>query len=49
MQPRTKSLKVSVDVYNRLDRFLTDEIRKTGNRRLTFSDAIDMLLERVVR
>lgn len=49
MQREMKSLKVTKDVYNRLDRFLTDEIRKTGNRRLTFNDAIDILLERVAK
>ncbi len=49
MQSKMKSMKVRKDVYDRLDRFLTDEIGRTGNRRLTFSDAVELLLERVAK
>ena len=43
---KMKSMKVTEDVYKALDSFLTAEVARTGNRRLTFSNAIDILLKR---
>jgi hypothetical protein len=40
-----RNIRLSIDTYNTLDRYLLDLIQKKGDRRLTLDDAIKSLIE----
>jgi hypothetical protein len=40
-----RNVRLYIDTYNKLDRYLLELMQKRGNRRLSFDDAIKTLIE----
>jgi hypothetical protein len=41
-----RNVRLYIDTYNKLDRYLLELMQKRGDRRLSFDDAIKSLIER---